>query len=133
MYDPTFLTSFVFLTNAIVAFLTQNMVYAFLMILLTISSIIFRVFRSEEIVFIDQLFVVFIVLYGSYIFSIKAAKMNPIVIWFILTTFFLTFYLYCYGYSMKKFCYDTDEEVGKVYHAILHLISSLGHHAIILS
>ena len=131
MYDPTFITSFVFLTNAIVAFLTENIVYAFLMILLTISSIIFRLFRSEEFVRIDQVFVACIVFYGAYIFSIKAHKMNPIVIAFILTTFFLTFYLYCYGYHVKKFCYDTDEEVGKVYHAALHIISSAGHHAIL--
>lgn len=41
------------------------------------------------------------------------------------------FFLYYFGYFINQFCFDTDENVGHMYHSLLHAVSSIGHHMIL--
>jgi hypothetical protein len=49
-----------------------------------------------------------------------------------VVTFIGTLFLFHYGYSTQSYCYDQDKEVGKLYHSLVHVLSSIGHHCIVL-
>lgn len=50
----------------------------------------------------------------------------------IVSTFLFSIIGFHYGYICNKYCFDPDEETGNIYHAVLHIISSVGHHMIIM-
>lgn len=43
-----------------------------------------------------------------------------------------TIFLYLYGDITNSFCFDKNTEIGNKWHSVLHFISSIGHHAIVL-
>ena len=51
----------------------------------------------------------------------------------IIGSFLGTFFLFFWGRQTKSYCFDEDEKVSEVYHALLHLLSSVGHHLIIIA
>jgi hypothetical protein len=129
--EASFISSFVFLTN-VVHFLTAGyFVYAFLFLVLFITSVIVRL-KKDNIwtLAADKIAILCVVLYGLMIFYNKSwVSENYILISLILFTFLAVVYLYVYGWCTDSYCFS---EEGEMYRAGLHCISSLGHHLIVL-
>jgi hypothetical protein len=121
------------LTNSVTALYKDDWIYMVLFILLFCTSISVRLVESDAIVAIDNICIFLIILYGGWLFLIK----RPYIAWLlqllIVTTFLATIYLYIYGYYTSSYSYDSDEETSQLYHSLLHTISSVGHHIIVLS
>jgi hypothetical protein len=129
--EASLISSFVFLTN-VVHFLTAGyFVYAFLFLVLFITSVIVRL-KKDNIwtLAADKIAILFVILYGLMLFHNKSrASDNYIFIALILFTFLAVVYLYVYGWCTDSYCFS---EEGELYRAGLHCISSLGHHLIVL-
>jgi hypothetical protein len=55
-----------------------------------------------------------------------------ILLFFIITTFLSTIFLYFYGYIRGTFSFHPDHETSDKWHSMIHYISSFGHHCILL-
>lgn len=129
--DPTFYTSFAFLTNAFIVFCSGYTLYGLLFIILFITSILFRLYPMNAVFMIDKIAVNAVVLYGGYILYHRS--LSSIGTTLIVSTFLLTVYLFYYGYLTQTYCYDKEYQTAKKYTSLLHLLSSLGHHLIVLA
>lgn len=129
--DPTFYTSFIFLTNAFIAFWGGYWIYALLFIILFKTSILFRLYPTNIVFMIDKIAVNAVVLYGGYILYHRSLSIIGTTL--IVSTFLLTVYLFYYGYLTQTYCYDKEYQTAKKYTSLLHLISSFGHHLIVLA
>jgi len=130
--DITVYSCFLFLTNSILAEYYNYKTYSLLFLFLFITSIIYRVFRSNLTFIFDKCAIFSVIVYGGYVFYLNFTKMSFIRIALILSSFLYTFFLFYYGYYKKEYCYNKDPEIGLMYHSLLHLISSVGHHLIML-
>ena len=129
--EASFISSFVFLTN-VVHFLTAGyFVYAFLFLVLLITSVMVRLIKDNIwTLAADKIAILCVVLYGLMIFYNKSwVSENYILISLILFTFLAVVYLYVYGWCTDSYCFS---EEGEMYRAGLHCISSLGHHLVVL-
>ena len=129
--EASLISSFVFLTN-VVHFLTAGyFVYAFLFLVLFMTSVMVRLTKDNIwTLAADKIAILFVVLYGLMIFYNKSwFSDNYILISFILFTFLAVVYLYVYGWCTDSYCFS---EEGEFYRAGLHCISSFGHHLIVL-
>lgn len=87
---------------------------------------------------IDKLAISIIVLYGGYLYISKLSDNtqeyksihSQATIVFIPLTFLSVIYLYIYGFCVGNYCFDKDQTVANSFHAMLHMISSFGHHLI---
>jgi ribose/xylose/arabinose/galactoside ABC-type transport system permease subunit len=124
-------SSVVFISNFINARLHGYHSYSTWFYVLTVTSILMHGFFSESLIMnlIDKIPIIAIVTTGGVILFEKAQFNTSSLI--ALSTFICVCYLYCYGYTTEQYCFDPDIYISKQYHAILHLISSIGHHAII--
>jgi hypothetical protein len=129
--DPTFFSSFIFLTNSLLAMHFDYTVYSFLFFCLFTTSIILRLCRSFISFFLDKLAIFLVVFYGAFLLYKKYKKLSLYYIILIVLTFGLTIFLYYYGYLTKTMCYDKDKEIGNHFHSFMHFIGSVGHHMII--
>ena len=130
--DSTFFSSVAFLTNSVTALYKNEFIYSLLFVLLFISSIWFRLTDSIEIYIFDQICIYSVVLYGAYVYSIKQTQLHPLLHILICSTFVATILLFHYGFYTSSFCYDLDKETSHLYHSLLHIVSSIGHHLLIL-
>ena len=71
--------------------------------------------------------------YGGYLFTCKCYEMNEYLALIIVGTFLTTGFLFYGGYITNRYCYDKDKQKGNMYHCLLHGISSVGHHLIVLA
>jgi len=129
--NPMFFSSFLFLTNILIAYKYNYYIYSTLFFILFITSVIVH---SHDIIitnFIDKVSVVYVTLYGGYMFISK--KPSLIKSMFIISTFITVLYIYIYGYYRNKYCFHEDKNTRKLFHPFMHLISSLGHHLIMLA
>jgi hypothetical protein len=133
MISVTFFTSFLFLSNALVTFYSGYILYSILFLLLTISSLSFRLNTTKNYEIFDKVCLYMVVLYGGYLFLKKITRINLFFRLAIISLFILTIILYHYGSITKSFSFDEDEYVANGYHSILHIISSFGHHLITLA
>jgi aminopeptidase-like protein len=128
-------SSLLFITNVLSAFYKKYYIYCFLFLGLTITSIMYHYNKNSYSSVIDKVFVLAVVLYGGYMLYVKTAyhthTHTHIMSGVILLTFFSCLILFCYGYLVNDYCYHPDKNVGNMFHGILHIISSLGHHLII--
>jgi len=131
MNDVTFWSSFVFLTNAFAAFFYGDLVYTSLFYSLYLTSIFFHTEKNIITFTLDQCVMFSVVFYGAYVFYTNILKYSLVRVSLIISTFLLTLFLFIYGYFTNSYCFDKDEYVGEKYHALLHFISSFGHHLII--
>jgi hypothetical protein len=76
---------------------------------------------------IDKVAISAIVFMGGYIFFSNIKNISLMRSIFIVSTFSSTIALYYYGYLSNSLCFDKDENIGTLFHALLHAISSLGH------
>lgn len=127
-------SSFIFLTNVLNNYIHNEFEYAFIFFCLFITSIIFHYSKTFYSHIIDKLSIIIVVLYGGYVYykkittstEINWARYVPIL------CFFLTIYLFLYGYLTDSYCFNNDCETANIYHSLLHVVSSVGHHAIVM-
>jgi hypothetical protein len=130
--NPLIFSSLFFLTNALVAFLKKYYLYALFFLILTITSLIFHSNNNVYTNLIDKIAILLVVIYGGYLLFQKMCAKYATTCFLIILTFLLVVYLYIYGYMNKMYCFSEDSSVSNAYHSILHLLSSLGHHLIII-
>jgi hypothetical protein len=128
--DPSYYSSYIFLTNAFLTYYYKKDIYCLLFTFLFITSILYRIYYLDILFYIDNLAIIFIVLYGSHLLYMKYKQMSIIRISCIVITFLSAGFLFYYGYLTKQFCYDPAPITGKYYNSLLHIISSIGHHLI---
>ena len=119
-----FYSSFLFLLNIFYSILYKNYIYAFLFINLLTTSIYFHLYSDGFI--LDQIVILLLVLYGTSLVITKRKKILHLIV--ILSTFSLIVHFFYYGYLTKSYCYGT---YGKQFHSLLHLLTSIGHLAIL--
>ena len=146
-----FYSSFIFITNICSAGYNQYFFYSFLFLFLTITSIIYH-YPSDNITIdiLDKICILSIITYGGYIFYNKTKVINQILynrnikgiynnvfikyiiyISIVVLCFLSTIFLYAYGYIVEQYCFHKHKYTSDVYHGLLHLLSSIGHHFIV--
>ena len=122
-------SSLIFLTNVATTMCREMYVYSFLFLCLTITSVIVHYDTNIYTTIIDKIFVVLVVLYGGYVFYNKIT--GHVIDFIIIFSFILVLFLYCYGYMTNDYCYHSDPSIANMYHCLLHMTSSFGHHLIV--
>jgi hypothetical protein len=130
MYTP-FLSSLIFTTNIITAYLNEYYFYSFLFVILTITSLIVHSNDNIYTNVIDKFAVVQIVSYGAYTLYRKINMNNILNCSTIIAAFLWCVYFYLYGFLTKKYCFCNEKCIAQRYHCLMHIIASLGHHFII--
>jgi hypothetical protein len=116
----------VFLINVFFNWLNGEFMYGLLFLLLFATSIFFYTYNDLVPFLLDQMAIFMVIFYGFILFMVK--KKTVLSSLLILSTFLTTLYLYLYGYITDSYCYGIYEEE---WHSALHLISSIGHLAIL--
>ena len=129
--NPMLYSSFIFLTNVLIAYRYEYYLYSYLFIGLFVTSVIFHSYYTLFTNLIDKVSLIAVVLYGGYMCIYK--KLSLIKSILIVSTFVSVIYLYTYGYYTNSLCFHEDQLTGRLYHSFMHLISSLGHHIIMLA
>lgn len=73
-----------------------------------------------------------IVVYGGYMLWNKSNEKNMILIPIIVATFMFCAWVYWVGYTQDKYCFDPEKYVADQYHALMHIVGSVGHNLIML-
>jgi hypothetical protein len=126
------LSSLIFITNIVTAFVYKNYVYLSLFFFLTITSVIYHTNSNSYTNILDKIGIFLIVSYGTYNVHNKFNMNNFMPVTIIFLLFVLTMFLYIYGYFTKQFCFHSQICIGNNYHSLLHCISSLAHHLILI-
>lgn len=135
-------SSLIFLTNIFLALYYNHYFYAFLFLCLTVTSLVHHTYNTDYTGIIDKISVYAVIFYGGYIFYNKYVKdikeikdiintkdiVKPIII---VGTFLSVVFLYGYGYLTDNYSFHPSDSVSQMYHSLLHIISSIGHHFII--
>ena len=130
-------SSFVFLTNVVAGIYFKQYLYAFLFLLLTYTSIVYHSSKTLLSSILDKIALYSIIFYGGYKFYINVKNQDQIYVKnifkyiFIVTTFISVVYLYSYGYLTNNYVFHPEYKMSQLYHVLMHLISSIGHHIII--
>lgn len=138
MSDLLVCSSLFFLSNFIHAGLRGYRFYSTWFYLLTVTSIIIHGFFPENLIanLIDKIPIAGIILTGLNLFINKSHNCSPIkrisYIIVVVSAFSFVLYIFYYGYLTNQFCFDNNKYTATLFHALLHLTSSLGHHAIII-
>jgi len=130
------ITSAVFCTNFIHNTLKNQYIYAWLFLLLTSSSILIhsRIFEEDfhfhnNLILIDKTIIYSIALYGGYVYW-KSLNQIPSH-YFPVISISIVIWYYVIGYFSNKYCFDENKEIAEIYHSMIHIIGSLGHHSIV--
>lgn len=131
-------SSLIFLTNIFLALYYDHYFYAFLFLCLTVTSLAHHSYNTVYTGIIDKISVYAVIFYGGYIFYNKYTNdtntkdikdiVKPIII---VGTFLSVVFLYGYGYLTDNYSFHPSDSVSQMYHSLLHIISSIGHHFII--
>jgi cation transport ATPase len=134
------LSSFIFLTNVLAGLYFKQYLYAFLFLLLTLTSIIHHSSKTKLTNLLDKIALYCIIFYGGYKFyehytnTTKTSQFDIKTITkyvLIVATFLSVVYLYFYGYLTNNYVFHSEYKTSQLYHCLMHIISSLGHHIII--
>ena len=126
------LSSLIFITNIITSFIYKNYIYSCLFVFLTITSVIYHSNKNNYTNILDKIGIFLIVSYGTYTLHGKFDINNIIAASIIFILFLLTMFIYIYGYFTNQYCFHNKISIGNKYHSVLHCISSLAHHLIII-
>jgi len=133
------LSSLAFITNALHAYVRHYYLYSALFCALTITSVIYhsRLWECNAVYIIDKIAVYCVVACGGYIFfntrmESERSLCNACISCFIASTFGAVLYLYYYGFKNNDYCFHPHTNISSYYHSILHIISSIGHHFILM-
>jgi len=141
-------SSLIFLTNIFLALYYYHYFYAFLFLCLTITSVVHHTYNTDYTGIIDKIPVYAVIFYGGFVFYTKYLKdiinikeikeikeiinikniVKPLII---VSTFLSVVFLYAYGYLTDNYSFHPSYSVSQIYHSLLHIISSIGHHFII--
>jgi hypothetical protein len=105
---------------------------------LVATSIMIHSNTNIYTILIDKIPITGVVLYGGKTwFEQVSSKTNTEELSVIgfhvpLMTFAAVCVFYLGGYCITQFCYHPEHKIATRYHAVLHIISSIGHHAILL-
>jgi hypothetical protein len=130
-YPSSFYSAFLFLTNVVSAIYFGQTMYALLFLNLFITSLIVHSDNTNIKNTIDKFAILYIVLFGGRLFMKRFNEYDSKFKILIPVSALLVFFLYYIGYYIKQFCFDTDREIGNLYHSLLHAVSSIGHHMIL--
>jgi len=125
---PTTLSSFFFATNVLQLYNKNDKLYFYSFAGLLTASVLNHQTRKKVFYYIDKACIVSVVYFGGKNF-IQYAPVNSLSI-LVPFKFCTIFWLYYYGYSQNKYCFDKDEKKGNYYHIFLHMLSSFGHNII---
>ena len=131
-YHYPYYSSFVFILNILVAYYNEYYTYATLFFILLVTSIIHHSHYNETTCIIYKIAVYMVIIYGGYLFYEKImnglSSTKEYVLSFVIAfTFLLTGTLYYYGKMNQCFCFYQEESISARYHALMHIISSIGH------
>ena len=115
------LSSLIFLTNILSTWYTGHPIYCLLFCGLTLTSIFYHSYGCFAI--LDKLMILGIVLHALYLMENNAEL--PMIV----ASCLIFMILYFYGWCTGEFCFGIE---GDRWHVMLHLISSFGHHLVIL-
>jgi hypothetical protein len=127
----TILSSLLFLTNTVLAYINKYYVYAGLFGLLTLTSLIYILYRTNYTFIFDKIAISLVVCYGAYVLYQNTNNISKTYLMAIISTFIATILLYYYGYTNECFCFDLDTDIAENYMALVHIFSSIGHNMII--
>ena len=131
-----FYSSIIYITNSGLALYYNYLVYSMLFFILVITSLIVHSNTNIYTILIDKIAIFCVVFYGGYLLFEKCKKINNanqmILVIITVSTFLATIYLYCYGYLYNKYCFNEEKCTAKLYHSLLHIISSIGHNIIVI-
>mgnify|MGYP003978162839 CR=1 FL=1 len=132
--NTPFISSFLFATNIYHLSYKHNSIYKKSFIYLTGSSLLYHSSRHIKLYYyIDQLGVYNIIYQGGYEYYkyLYRDRKNIYTISsiFNLSSFFSVLWLYGYGYYTKQYAFDTNG-YDKIYHSLIHIITSVCHHSI---
>jgi hypothetical protein len=120
------LTSLVFTTNAAHAFAKGLGAYGIAFASLVITSVLYHMGDTKEpILFWYDQMMVWLVISIGFLYFVCAPRMVA------LCAFLVVAVLYAGGYCTETLCFSPSKETQTTYHALLHIVSSLGHHVII--
>ena len=133
------ISSCIFIINTILGIYCNYIIYSLLFFCLFITSIIHHTYKTDFTYIIDQVSVLYVVLYGGLLFYQKLFYINNTISFkyismaiLIIVSFLLVNYIYYYGYYSQKYSFDIDTHLASKYHALMHYISSFGHILIML-
>jgi hypothetical protein len=121
-----FYSSFVFLINTFFCFLRNKFLYGMLFLVLFSTSVFFYTYNDLIPFLLDKITILMVVLYGGIYFLMKKKRLIHSLI--AIFTFFMTIFLFYYGYLTENYCYG---EYSDFYHSFLHILSSVGHLAVL--
>jgi hypothetical protein len=124
-------------TNVIVAYNYGYYLYSGLFAALTITSIIHHSTKSFTTYWTDKIVIFAVIGYGGYVFFDKIAKgivyeCQPLYYAIIVGAFLGIIVLYYYGNANNCFCFAEDLDECDRWHQLIHLLTSIGHHFIVL-
>jgi hypothetical protein len=122
----------IFLTNSILAYTYDEILYSILFFVLVLTSIFLHSSRTWVANILDKIAILGVTFYGGHLFFTYPPK-HIIISTFIYFTFFFTIYLYYIGYLTHQYCFHDDSDLANQYHSLLHMVASIGHHAILFS
>jgi hypothetical protein len=133
-------SSFLFATNVLTGVYFGQYLYAFLFLLLTLSSIIHHSSKTQLTRNLDQIALYTVISYGGYKFY-KHCKItsNPFDLdlktmtkyTLIIITFLSCVFLYFFGYFTNNYIFHPEYITGQLYHVLMHFCATIGHHLII--
>lgn len=125
-------SSVVFITNVLSSYYYGDYVYCMLFCSLTGSSLMFHYNKNIYTNVIDKVCILGVVSYGGYVLYNKSTPEKIIHVSFAVFSFMVTIFIFFYGYWVKDYCYHPDRHIGDKYHCMLHIVSSIGHHLVLV-
>ena len=132
------LTSLLFFTNFFHNTWHKEYPYAWLMLLLTISSFLIHsdIFITKheslefynKLILLERFIILSIIIYGGYLFwktnlFIKTSFIP-------ISTFLSIVYMYCVGYFQNIYSFDSNIDKANLSHGAIHILGCLGHHMV---
>ena len=124
----TMTSSLLFITNTIHLSYKQDILYCYTFACLSLLSILYHLTKNRTIFLLDKLCIAGVVLQGSKHTYLNFALDEYSII--TITTCSSVIWIYHYGFITHMYVFDKNEEIGNNYHMLLHLLSSIGHHAV---
>lgn len=125
------ITSLLFATNTIHAFIAEKYLYAGFFAFLTLTSLVHHFCYTIYTNLIDKIAIALVVCYGGYLMWQKRDG-SKFKLSICILTFLLCVLFYIYGYFTKTFCFTDCQDTCTIWHSLLHASGSFGHHAILL-
>ncbi len=124
----------VYLSNVFTCWIMGEITYAKWFGALVATSLVYHTNSNIYANIIDKVSIAGVVGYGGYTYlqHMWGEDKDALGVYLPLATFITVCIFYIVGYWCKGFCFDIEHRISTRYHALLHVISSIGHHAILL-